>query len=744
MIGSGPPWAQLVSAALAFATAALFVVARGFTLRSVPFALPLALAVAMITLQLVPLPSALVRLVSPAAYELRTDAAGGATPAFLPLTLDVPASIIELAKALACVGLLLVVGVSARRPSRARPLVLSLAFIGAVVAVIHIVQRLTGATHILGLYHVQHLPGSGFFGTFVNANQAASLLALSGLIAAGVAMQSEGPLRIAALASFFLSSGVVVTSGSRAGIVGFAAGLFTLAALALSRRYGRTRGVLLSLGLTIALAAGTLWASEGLRTRIAATAADHRNDQKIRGWIDSLRVVRAFPVVGVGRGAFEAPTSAYRSDSEGVRLAFPENIFLQQATEFGVPFALALLVLVLLDLRRVAGSVPRLDVITQAAACGVLAVLVHELADFGLELPGVALPTAAALGLVVARNEQAVDPKRERGAKLGPRWLIPALAGWGLVLALGGWALPRTMIADGARGRSLAARKDPAALTALTAAIRRHPADYYLELIAGSAAIAARDDSAGHHLNRAQRLNPTNRDVHLVTARWLAFNGRRSQAALEYRLGRERGASVSNDEVWAAVGPRHLGNAVPQTDEQLLAAAAFLLTKGALAEAREVSGRAVAAEGHREESLIKRLQLAAFSHSKSFIEEAAGQLLQLARDPTSYVAAAEALSQIGQPAAADKAIEEGLTANPHDSELILAGGRLRLSRGDLTGASLFLRRRNEDTLTVNDRIHFDELEAAVAEKMGDGVTAAALRAHAKGLSRLKANPDQAQ
>ena len=37
-----------------------------------------------------------------------------------------------------------------------------------------------------------------------------------------------------------------------------------------------------------------------------------------------------------------------------------------------------------------------------AALCGVTAVLAHELADFGLELPGVALPTALALGVAVA------------------------------------------------------------------------------------------------------------------------------------------------------------------------------------------------------------------------------------------------------------------------------------------------------------------------------------------------------
>src|SRR6185369_10485884 len=94
-----------------------------------------------------------------------------------------------------------------------------LAFIGAVVSVIHCVQRATGATHILGLYPVRDVPGSGFFGTFVNGNQASSLLTLSALIAAGLALHSEGALRIAATVSALLSAVVVLWTGSRGGIV---------------------------------------------------------------------------------------------------------------------------------------------------------------------------------------------------------------------------------------------------------------------------------------------------------------------------------------------------------------------------------------------------------------------------------------------------------------------------------------------------------------------------------------------
>jgi O-antigen ligase len=741
LIGSGPAWAQVVSVSLVFVTTALFMVGRRFRVRAVPFALPAALAAGMTALQLLPLPAAVVRLLSPRTLELRAEAEG-AIPAFLPLTLDVPATVLEVSKAMAGLALLLIVGNSARRSSRASPLLLTLAFVGAVISIIHVVQRLTGATHILGVYAVRDLPGSGFFGTFVNGNQAASLLTLSALIAAGLALRSHGALRIAAATSATLSVAVVLWTGSRAGILalGLGGGLFI--GLMLSRRFGPGRGALLALALLVAGGGFTLWASEGVRARVASTASDRLSDQKIRGWRDTQQLVRAYPLTGVGRGAFEAPASAFRADEEGVRLAYPENIALQLLSEWGIPFTLALLLAAMVAAARFVRVVPRLDPSSQAAACAVVAVLVHELADFGLELPGVAFPTVAALGLVVARGEQFGEHRRDYGRRLGARWVTPALAGWGLALAAAAWALPHTLLADGLRMRALVVKKDPAALAQLDAAIRRHPADYYLELMAGTLAMSTGHESTGRHLNRAQRLNPTTPTAHLVTAGWLARSGRRSQAALEFRLAAEHTGATSLDELWARVGPRYIGDAVPQTDDRLLAVAAFLLGKGDLARAREVSARAVAAGGHREGTLLVRLQLAKASRSRAFMEEAARELLERASEPASYIAAAEALSQIGQPAAADRAIEDGLTSNPHDSELILAGSRLRMGRGDLIGAAGFLRRRRDDSLTINDRIQFDELEAAIAEKAGDTVGAATLHTRAKNLAKLKANPDQ--
>src|SRR5439155_1408269 len=161
------------------------------------------------------------------------------------------------------------------------------------LALVVFAQRLTGATTILG-YHVRTMPGSGFCGTLVNANHAASIFALSALIASGLALELDGARRFALLWATVLSMA----------------------------------------GLTF---------------------------------------------------------TAYRVTTERTRLVYLENVIVQLASEWGAPLSAAVLVLSLLAARRVRARLGRLELGTVGAACGVTAVLVHELGDFGLEVPGVAL-----------------------------------------------------------------------------------------------------------------------------------------------------------------------------------------------------------------------------------------------------------------------------------------------------------------------------------------------------------------
>ena len=262
---------------------------------------------------------------------------------------------------------------------------LPLAWAGGAIGLLSFAQRWFGADTILGLYTIKDMPGSGFFGTFVNGNHAASFFALSALLAIGCFRESEGPIKLSVGLSAAVSILAVFSTGSRMGLVGLAVGLLGLATCWLVNRLGHKRGLLVSAGLAavtgpLALLVALTQRTPNGQDALAALLAD----QKVRGWMTALATAREFPWTGVGRGAFEGPAAAYRAQTEGVRLVFPENLLAQMLSEWGLPVTVAICVLFVIPAVQVVRRVASWEPVFQGAACGALAVLVHELADFGL------------------------------------------------------------------------------------------------------------------------------------------------------------------------------------------------------------------------------------------------------------------------------------------------------------------------------------------------------------------------
>src|SRR5262249_18663361 len=140
-----------------------------------------------------------------------------------------------------------------------------LALAGGVLALVSFSQKLVGAQTILGFYHVHTMPGSGFCGTLVNGNHAASVFALSGLIAVALGLELEGARRFILFWSAGLSVVGLLTTTSRGGALGMAVGGTALAAILVGRRSGKLQGAITGL-VVLAFASGAaLWFSDGLR-----------------------------------------------------------------------------------------------------------------------------------------------------------------------------------------------------------------------------------------------------------------------------------------------------------------------------------------------------------------------------------------------------------------------------------------------------------------------------------------------
>jgi O-antigen ligase len=736
LIGGGPAWAQATTSAIVFAATAVYLVLRRGDVRPPPFSGVAALAVVATAVQLLPLPAGLVQFLSPRALALRTDASRTAI-SFLPLTVDVPATVLALTRIFAAWAVLLLASSAARSGFGRRVLVWTLAFVGGGLALVNVVQRALGVQSILGLYPVREMSGSGVIGTFVNGNHASSLLALSALTAVGLAAETVGPLRTAAVISAGASMVTVISTGSRTGTATLALGLFMLGAHLLARRFGPRRALLAAGALIGVATVGAIVLADGLRTRLLPPDMSQLWwNQKTRGWATTVRLIRDYALTGVGRGAFEAPASAYRLDHDNIRLVYPENIGLQLAAEWGLPLALALATMFTMRAARLRSRITRLEPALVGAACGVLTVLLHDLADMGLELLGVALPVAAAVGLVAAAVDKRGGASGEPSdLHRGARWL--SLAGWAVALAGTLWAVPHLQQAEGVRLAAAAA--SGARLTPqVDAAIRRHPADYYLELLAAQDALAHGESPAGH-LNRALLLNPANPAPHRVTARWLARNGRRAQAALEYRLAFEGGLGTDQPELLRAVGQAFLADTVPQQVEPLMTIARFAVGAGQVKAARVASDRAVELAVEREAALQQRVQVALGSKDAAFQRASALALLAEAQEPRSFISAGQALLAAGDPSGADGAMKRAIEAHPRDASTLAEAARIRAGHGDYAGARSLLASKDAIDLTFEERQRLEEILADIAQRQGDLTTAAAARARAHMLDRIKKN-----
>ena len=740
MIGGALPWTQVLLSTTVLLVVLAWVVSRRGEVKMPPFGGLAALALGVTVLQLLPLPAGLLGLLSPQALELRDGIVGG-RPSFLPVTLDVPGTVLAILRGFACLGILVVTASATRWRGRTALFVVPLVFAGGAVAMLSFGQRWWGATSILGIYQIAEMPGSGFFGTFVNGNHAASFFTLTGILAIGCTRETDGPVKLGAGISAAVCLCAVLSTSSRMGFLSAAAGLFAMTVLWLLRRFGRNVALAVAGGLAFVGAPLALLVALGLRVQLERRAlAATLTEQKVRGWADALTMTRDFPWTGVGRGAFEAPLTAYRDGTEWVRLVFPENIVVQMMSEWGIPLTIALLVMFGVACVPIVRRITRWEPLYQAAACAVLAVLIHELADFGLEVPGVAFPTAMALGLVAGRVQVSSTAGERKSVRLGWPVAAGALGLWTVMLGLGLWALPRTSDADAQRATLLGKDRSAAATAELRAMIKRHPADYFLELQAARQAITTGSPDALRHINRALRLYPGSVWPHLYAAHYLVRIGRRSQAAVEYRLAVERGYPFDHQEALKVLGAKDVERAVPQRPDDLMKLAHGLLLAGRLRDAESVSARAVGLALDNK-PLEARLELALSSGNKPFIRRAAVALAGVASDGKAQELAAEGLARSDDLPAARDLLRRALKQHPNDGGLMVRSARLLFNHGDVDGAYALLRERGQSTFSVPDRIAVEQLMADIAEKQGTPEVAAAARSRARLLQRLHQNQE---
>jgi O-antigen ligase len=159
--------------------------------------------------------------------------------------------------------------------------------------------------------------------------------------------------------------------------------------------------------IVFAIGAGVLWVGGDsvirrvertrLTTQEVSPTAGQDTFYRSRGWIwrDTLQMIRANWMTGVGRGAFQTAYPIYSERDGTLQVGQAHNDYLQIVAECGVVGAAAVIGFIYLVMREILRAIRRRDPLLSGLALGagggIFAMLVHSLFDFNLQLPSNAL-----------------------------------------------------------------------------------------------------------------------------------------------------------------------------------------------------------------------------------------------------------------------------------------------------------------------------------------------------------------
>jgi tetratricopeptide (TPR) repeat protein len=544
----GLHWAVLVICAALAVTAAVLVLEVVPAPRAVlaPPIFLLGLA-AFTALQCVPLPAGLVALLSPSSADVWARALipfGEAAPAWVTLSLDPGATVVEVVRWTTYASLLLsaIVAGARRGPTWGAT---TLFYSALVVGGITLLHGLLGLSSVYGLYRPMFPQGRWHIGPLLNSNNLAGYLNLGLLSGMGLTLSRRPSIsRIGVGVGVAALAAMVAISGSRAGVVALLAG-FGAIGLSIFRAKDSIQRVG-KLGPALGAVAGAaLLAWLGSSNESLHELFD-RNIEKLQVFPFIAPLVRDHAVFGVGRGAFESVFPAYHVGAANLYFAHPENFAAQWIAEWGVPVGAVVTVAlawVLLRARREAEA----SLSAAGIWAGLVALVLQNLLDLGFEVPGVMAAAMLGLGALWGRahRHDVIQASGGNAPSVPVNWRL-RISGAAVLtgLAVGAFWFGRNGdTADRRRIHEALLRTDTkapgsvaSARRALRAATARHPADPYFPRIGAVLAFSTGDQNPvpwlGRALDRGMKIGQT----HFELARVLAAAHARKQALLELKL----------------------------------------------------------------------------------------------------------------------------------------------------------------------------------------------------------------
>jgi O-antigen ligase len=433
-VGGRYEWSTLpcvIAAAALFLASGARVASDSFTR---PLDLALVAALAVIGLQLLPLPPGVLAALSPAARNLQDAYALEPSAGWRPISIHSSATRTSLALALAAA---FVFWASRQAFTRggSRAAIRLLAWVGLTCSLVSLAQRATAPRTIYWLWRLPD-PRAMPFGPFVDRNQLATWLVLTISVVTGYLVMRVRTYMDARAARGWRASIVALSDGDSPGILGsLGAMLITLAATlsrsgfvaliasvtlatALARR-DRRQGLRLGAAAAVALLVVAVWLNaQGVVQRVQSTL-DSADGGRLAIWQETLHIIRDFPITGTGAGTFAEAMFIYQRTATQVLFNHAHDEYLQLLEEGGVTLLIVvfagLVFLVRAARERLAADDGPHRFIRIGACAALAGIAVQNIWETGLRAPANLL-LAAILAALAVRPLDRRESAEERPA----------------------------------------------------------------------------------------------------------------------------------------------------------------------------------------------------------------------------------------------------------------------------------------------------------------------------------------
>ena len=302
--------------------------------------------------------------------------------------------------------------------SARKRLAIAITVFGTLYAMFAIIQGFLAPPDLL--YGVVKTHGTGF-GSYTNRNHYAGLMEMLvpfGLVTS-ISLSVPASLRLLSSFGSLVMLASIFASGSRGGMVAVVIALIVF--VYHYWRHERTSSAVRTIMAAAILASAFIgfFSYERVASRSVMEATDSIRLQIAR---DSLRLVAEHPVLGSGLGTFTTVYPQVRTFPTSLFVNAAHNDYVQLTVETGVLGMLCAVAFLFLVFQNALRHVHRarqnwFSAVTLAAMVGCIALLVHSLFDFNLEIPANAATFAFLTGLASATPDPDSKHDRERHAK---------------------------------------------------------------------------------------------------------------------------------------------------------------------------------------------------------------------------------------------------------------------------------------------------------------------------------------